>query len=371
MTQSITDQDRSRGEIPSLNGVRAVAVLIVFIGHGLTAPGFWAGHVGVTVFFFLSGYLIVTLLRREFEKTGTLSLSKFYLRRALRILPPAYLAIATAMVLGTTGLLASSTNAWGVLAEIFNYTNYFIVISGREGLPPSTTQLWSLGVEEHYYLLIPAALLVLLRRKLTMRAVGAVLFGVALLVPLWRIYLGLAGASFDRLYVSTDTRIDSLLFGSAFALILNPAMNDKLPKIIKLPQWTRRWAAPTAFVVFVISTQIPGQHFRLSVADVVQCFCLVPMFWFIITKPHSPVGRVLNHPLVVRVGVLSFSIYLFHRMIIALVEQIVMIDIWVDLIALLATLAVAQVVYWTVERPSITLRKKLEVRSSPIPNGTI
>jgi len=367
MTEGYTQQHPAKGEIPSLSGVRAIAVLVVFVGHGLSAPSFWAGHVGVTVFFFLSGYLIVTLLRREYDRTNTISLSKFYMRRALRILPPAYLAIASAIVLGATGLLAASTNIWGVLAEVFNYTNYYIVVSGREGLPPSTTQLWSLGVEEHYYLIIPAVVLVLLRRRLTMRTVGFVLFGVALLVPIWRIYLGLSGASFDRLYVSTDTRIDSLLFGSAFALILNPAMGDKLPIRFQVSRSISRWLAPVALVIFIASTQIPGQHFRLSVADVLQCFCLVPIFWFIITKPESRVGKFLNHPVIAHIGVLSFSIYLFHRMVIEVFAQVIDTGIAVDALALIVTIGIAQIVNWGVEAPCTRLRRKLESHVSRPP----
>ncbi|WP_454170153.1 acyltransferase family protein [Microbacterium paulum] len=74
--------------IPSLDGIRAAAVLIVFIGHGKTIGGPWPGDVGVTIFFFLSGYLITTLLRREYDRNGRISLGKFYLRRLLRIQPP-------------------------------------------------------------------------------------------------------------------------------------------------------------------------------------------------------------------------------------------------------------------------------------------
>jgi peptidoglycan/LPS O-acetylase OafA/YrhL len=348
------------GQIPSLNGLRAIAVLVVFVGHGLTAPGIWPGHVGVTIFFFLSGYLIVTLLRREHSRTGTISLPKFYLRRALRILPPAYLAVATAVALGTTGLLHATTNGWGVMAEVLNYTNYYMVAVGRDGLPPETSQLWSLGVEEHYYLVVPAVILILLRRKLNIRTVGYILLAVALVVPVWRVYLGLNGASFDRLYVSTDTRIDSLLFGSVMALLLNPAMGDRLPGGERTARAISTWLAPLAVVVFVASSLVPGQHFRLSVADVVQCACLVPIFWFVITQSEGRVGRFLNHPVMERIGVLSFSVYLFHRMIIVLMSQVIEIAPVVDALSLVATLIVAEVIRRLVDEPSAKLRKKLE-----------
>nr|RZI37101.1 O-acetyltransferase OatA [Cryobacterium sp. SO1] len=347
--------------IPSLDGIRAIAVLVVFVGHGYLAPAAWPGHVGVTIFFFLSGYLITTLLRREYAKTRTVSLRRFYLRRALRILPPAFLAIIVTVALGATGIVVSSTTGWGVLAEFLNYTNYYIVLFGRDGLPPESTQLWSLSVEEHYYLVVPAVLLVLFRRKLSVRAIGWILVVVASAVPVWRIYLGLTGASFDRLYVSTDTRIDSLIFGSAMALLLNPALGDRLPGGARTDWHVRRWIAPLAVVVFVAVALVPQLEFRLSIADTIQCLCLVPIFWYIIVHPHSTVGRILNHPVVQKIGALSFSIYLFHRLVLVLVDQsFITVPAVVDLVSLILTILLAQVVFVSVERPCGRLRKRLE-----------
>ena len=346
--------------IPSLDGIRAIAVLTVFIGHGATVGGPWPGHVGVTMFFFLSGYLITTLLRREFQKTGSISLSKFYLRRALRILPPAYLAIAVSVVLGATGVLAATTNVWGVLAEVFNYTNYYIVYVGRDGLPPSTTQFWSLAVEEHFYLIIPIVLLILFRRRLAPKVIGYIFLGAAALAPVWRIINGLLGEGFDRLYVSTDMRFDGLLIGSAMALIMNPMMGDGFIGGERAERFAVRILTPIAVVVFIVSALIPSPYIRLSVADTVQCACLVPIFWTIITRPDNAAGRFLNSPIVMRLGVLSFSIYLFHRMALSIIGPLVPSAPLGDVLALVASVLVAQIVYWCVEQPAARLRRRLE-----------
>ncbi|MFB2580900.1 acyltransferase family protein [Herbiconiux sp. P15] len=351
--------------IPSLDGLRAIAVLTVFVGHSAAGigTGFWPGHVGVTIFFFLSGYLITTLLRREYESAGRISLSRFYLRRALRILPPAYLAIAVAVVVGALGWVSATTTGWGVLAEVLNYTNYYIVFAGREGLPPDTTQFWSLAVEEHYYLVVPIVLLVLFRKKASRQTIGWWLLGIAFVVPVWRIVLGLSGASFDRLYISTDTRIDSLLFGTAVALLLNPALGDSLRVPGNLATFVKKrigMLAGLATIVFIASALVPSQMFRLSIADTVQCLCLIPIFWFVITRPSSLVGRVLNSRIAIRLGILSFSIYLFHRLALNLVENVIETPYLGDLIALAVTLVVAQIVYWLVEKPCGRLRRRLE-----------
>src|ERR1051326_8050510 len=104
-------------QIPSLDGIRALAVLLVFAAHaGLNERV--PGNFGVTVFFFLSGYLITTLLRLEWERTGGISLKAFYLRRVLRILPPMYLVLAAASLLTVAGLLEGSVQLDTLLAQI-------------------------------------------------------------------------------------------------------------------------------------------------------------------------------------------------------------------------------------------------------------
>jgi peptidoglycan/LPS O-acetylase OafA/YrhL len=219
-----------------------------------------------------------------------------------------------------------------------------------------------LAVEEHYYLVVPVVLLVLFRSRASLRTIGWSLVCLALLVPVWRVFLGLTGAGFDRLYVSTDTRMDSLLFGTAMALLFNPALAGNGGSA-PITRWLNRrlgLIASLAVIVFVASALVPSQAFRLSVADTIQCICLIPIFWFVITRPSSLVGKVLNSRLLVRLGILSFSVYLFHRLVLNLVENVIG-EPWIgDGVSLVVTLVVAQLVYWAVERPCGVLRKRLE-----------
>jgi peptidoglycan/LPS O-acetylase OafA/YrhL len=347
--------------IPSLDGVRAIAVLIVFIGHGTTVPLMWPGNVGVTIFFFLSGFLITTLLRREWNKTGSISLSKFYLRRVLRILPPAYITISIAVVLGATGVLGATTTIWGVLAEVLNLTNYYLVFFGREGLPPETSMLWSLAVEEHFYLVFPAVMILLLRHRLTQRRIGRILLIACGVGLLWRIVLTIGGASFFHLYTGTDTRFDGLLAGAAMALLWNPVEGDPFPFRISR-RTIARVLVPIAIALFAASALIQRDTIRLSIVDTVQYACLVPIFWFVITRPSSWVGRILNNQVVAHIGVLSFSIYLLHRLAIAVVAPLAIIDPARDMLAFAMTIAVAEVMYRLVEMPLAKVRRRLEVR---------
>ncbi len=356
--------------IPSLDGLRALAVLVVFVGHGRTDQGQWPGYVGVTVFFFLSGFLITTLLRKELEKSGRIHLARFYLRRTFRILPAAYFTIAVSLTLAAAGVLPASISGWGILSEFLNYTNYYIVGVGYKSLPPETSQMWSLAVEEQYYLVVPLALLLAYRFGARRSWVGWGLVSVAVVIAGWRIFLGLNGADFDRLYFSTDTRIDSILWGAAFALLLNPVMGDAERLTGRLRRWLSRslgWIAIAALGIFAASAAVPSLSFRLSIATTVQCLALIPIFWFVTTRPSGLVGRLLNSRVLVRLGVLSFSFYLLHKIVLALIGPLLDAPVVTDTISLLASLLVSQLVFWAIESPFSKLRVRIERRYLPRP----
>lgn len=346
--------------ISSLDGIRAAAVLIVFVGHGFTIGGLWPGHVGVTIFFFLSGYLITTLLRREFEKTGSISLGRFYLRRALRILPPAYITIALACLIGAVGLLPATTTLGGVVAELLNVTNYYMIFNGREGLPPETSMLWSLAVEEHFYLVFPALLIFMLWRRLNWRRIGWILVAACAIAPLYRLALMAGGASDLHLYVGSDTRFDGLLAGAAMALLANPALGERLPSWIS-DRVLRFVLAPAAAVVFGVAAMAPTA-LKLTVADSVQYACLFVLFWLVIKFPDGLTGRILNNRWVMHLGLLSFSMYLLHRLVLALIHEVISVEPLVDLLSLVVTVAAAQLIYIAIERPLGRVRKSLETR---------
>ena len=143
-----------RDHIPALDGIRAVAVLLVFLSHTSEQP-LIPGGLGVTIFFFLSGYLITTLLRREAASKGFISMSDFYLRRAFRILPPMYLTLAIAWAITRFGHLPTQGNALGLFATTFYFYNYADLLHLHALVPSGMNLLWSLMVEEHFYLVFP------------------------------------------------------------------------------------------------------------------------------------------------------------------------------------------------------------------------
>src|SRR5207248_3435784 len=147
----------------------------------------------------------------EFGRTGTVSLRAFYLRRALRIFPPMYLVLAGASLLTVAGLLEGSVRLEALVPQALHLSNYSIVLNGWwDGRAPGTWILWSLAVEEHFYLLFPLLYLLLLRYVRGRGRQAVILFGACAVVLAWRLILVfLLHADKDRTYVATDTRVDS------------------------------------------------------------------------------------------------------------------------------------------------------------------
>jgi peptidoglycan/LPS O-acetylase OafA/YrhL len=139
--------------IPALDGLRAVAFFIVFVAHSMPSRQLPGGF-GVTVFFLLSGYLITTLLRSEAEHRQSVNLKNFYLRRLLRIFPPCDVTLVIVTSLACVGLLYN-TECYRSLPAAFLYFSNCWNILGLGNLPAGMGVLWSLAVEEHYYLLFP------------------------------------------------------------------------------------------------------------------------------------------------------------------------------------------------------------------------
>ena len=175
----ITAKARS---IPSLDGLRAISILLVVIAHSSQNFSPWVNlpvgtfllfaHLGVSVFFVISGFLITSLLLKEWDATGTIGLKHFYLRRAFRIFPPFYLYLVILLVLVLAGVFHTSLRAF-FFAAIYCMDYYLGPGSGFVGLQ----HIWSLSVEEQFYLLWPAALLLLGKRK------AVYLAGFLILIP--------------------------------------------------------------------------------------------------------------------------------------------------------------------------------------------
>lgn len=342
--------------IPSLDGIRALSFVLVFVTHaGLER--FVSADFGVTIFFFLSGFLITTLLRSEVERRGSVSVQHFWLRRALRIVPPLYLVIFAA-TLAARGLYPPGTvHASDVVAQLLFFSNYW-GLGDVTHEAPGTGVVWSLAVEEHFYLLFPWLFIAMQKWHLRGSAQASALWGLCALILIWRCVLVLGmSADSSRIYLCTDTRIDSILFGCALAVWNNPVL-DKPTSSASLWKFLLLPAALTAlFFCFLYREPLFRETWYFSVQGV----ALTVLFSAAVRFHEWPLFRALNLRPVAFVGVLSYSLYLVHYVFIKAAEQL-----WPQLrfgariaIALVLSVGAAWILYSLIERPCTALRRRL------------
>src|SRR5215212_9243833 len=213
--------------MPGLDGLRAIAVLAVFVYHFHNGGGWLpGGFLGVDIFFVISGYLITSLLLSEFRKTGRVDLVRFWLRRARRLLPAVGVLIGVVMILAvffSFGRL--STLRGDALASMGYVTNWELIFSHQSyfeafARPSLFRHLWSLAVEEQFYLLWPLAFAACMTRFGRRRVVIGVIAGAVASSLLMAILFDPADP--NRVFYGTDTRATPLLIGVALAFFWHP-----------------------------------------------------------------------------------------------------------------------------------------------------
>ena len=335
--------------IRSIDGLRAVAILLVFLSHygaGRLIPGGF----GVTLFFFISGYLITKLMIAENQKNGHVAIGAFYARRFLRLAPALFFMIAIVSLVYF--ILKREISTAQILAAVFYMINYLEIFSGATSMPIGV--LWSLAVEEHYYLVYPLAF-VLAWKYRTKFLAGLSL--VCVVVLLWRFVLVVElHASNVRTYYATDTRIDSILYGAILAVLMS----------ICKPEEINRWFGNIAIALVGISGLLVSflyrdPVFRETLRYSVQGLALIPLFYFIVFSTRLlAVRRLLETSPMVWIGRISYSLYLWHTAILYFCSTMLpdLHPIKQSLLAAPFSFAFAAFSYYYVEKPFQRLRSR-------------
>lgn len=342
--------------IPSLDGFRAISILMVLYGHlggtrnyptaAVGIFGRWLGdlgHLGVLVFFVISGFLITTLLMGERAKTGTISLKQFYLRRVLRIFPAFYVLILA--------LLLATWLRWIDLGErdFLFATTY--TVNYYPDHPWQIGHLWSLSIEEQFYLLWPLALLVLRERRALILAIAAI-FAAPLLRAAIREYI---------LHVNPHSVLaDMSIFPAMFDYIATGCALALLRPWLLTRNWylrltASRWLLLLVPLIFLIN-RMDGYTLAMLVGSPILNICIALLIESCTRHERTLAGRFLNWKPVAALGVLSYSLYLWQQPFLDRHS-----DAWTDAFPqnLVFAFAAALLSYFVVERAFLGLRNRL------------
>lgn len=336
------------GHISGLDGIRACAVLIVILSHvGLSH--IIPGQFGVTVFFFLSGYLITTLLRKEMTQDQTISLKGFYFRRVIRIVPPMLIAIALVLILAQFGQTLSNIVYENLIWDFLFLTNYAMYFDQHSGL---LYPLWSLGVEEHFYMIFPAFYLILARR-LSNPQIALVCVSLCVFVLAIRLISYQLMDDIRYIQVMSHTRIDSILFGCCLALWNNPVMDKKRDV------FAGKMVLVGAILILLSTFLIRDEHFRETYRYSLQGIGLFIGFNFAI-RDRGWIAMILNSLPMRWIALFSYTLYLVHLPLLVLVyKNVTGIPVVMQtLLGILLALAFSAIIYVWVEKPLARWKSK-------------
>ena len=306
---------RPKGYRPDIEGMRAVAILLVLVYHG-GLPFLPGGFVGVDVFFVISGFLITGLLIRELETTGRVSLTRFYARRAKRLLPATgvVLVVTTILTWWSTTVVEWRTFGFDVVGAALYVVNW--VLAGRavdylaEDVGVSPVQhFWSLAVEEQFYIVWPLLLIVVgwwVARRQGARLRAVMLVGIlVIIIPSFLWSLHQTGANPERAFFVTTTRLWELGIGALVSI--GSVFWTRIPKAAAA---ALGWAGLAAVVLggFVISAETPWPGYAALLPTLGSAGVIIAGFT---AGPAGP-GAVLALRPMVWVGGLSYSLYLWH-----------------------------------------------------------
>lgn len=366
-------------QLKALDGLRGVCVIIVVVTHALGMIGeniTTFGIVALASFFFTSGFIITSLLLQEIQQSGQLNVPLFYWRRLFRLVPTLCVyVVVSILVMAALGLALRTSDIW---AALLFYGNYQAIYNGFRVIGDSSIWsplgiTWSLGPEAHFYLLFPLLVWGLRKRlELLLACLCAFVIGVFA----WRCYLvfvvGLEKVSHYRLYCASDTRLDAIAWGCILGVLFHLGRaykKDYATRIVELLQSRVVLALSAAILVLAMIGSSRSRVFDYTLRYTVESVALAPLYCALFWRGTAPawVSGFLESRVLVSLGVMSYSLYLYHFGCISVVQRLLPTappEIQLSAIALLS-LTTGLLSYRLVEAPARRLGTMLQRRFRP------
>lgn len=339
--------------IKVLDGLRGLAILMVLAHHQLIPVRVTGGFLGVDLFFVLSGFLITTLLVEEFDATGAISLKRFYARRALRLGPALllYLLVSLTVILRTnpTSFVAELKSAGWALSYMANWQMAF---SSNPPLGP-TAIIWSLSIEEQFYLLWPPLLFVslLFNAKRSQLIVGLTILIIFIMAH--RYLLWSNAVDLHRMYYGTDTRADAPLIGCVIALI---------PFTVSARPWLGiiKGVGLVAAVIFasLVCTLDFSDRFLYRGGYTVVALLAAIVIWTSSNVSLHIFSAVLEWYPLRWLGKISYGLYLWHWLLLKTTSFYEWFGTWDPWVRLVVAIGVAAACFYLIERPFNNLKNR-------------
>jgi peptidoglycan/LPS O-acetylase OafA/YrhL len=348
-----SDRSASRlGYRPELDGLRGVAILLVLLIHTLGQPR--GGLLGVDVFFTLSGFLITTLLLEEWRARASISLGQFYLRRFFRLFPA--LAVLIACYVAYALVFSSDHLGMRVRGAIIAlaYSSNWVMAFNMPFPEREIGHLWSLAVEEQFYLLWPAILLLMLKSGLRLRGIRWTVLGMIVIVLGWRTFLDIHGVDDSRLYFGTDTRFDQLLIGCLAGIMFVARARDQAgSRALMLGG-----LGGAVFLLWRSFEPNLQSAWSFKIGPTLFASATALVIYACVTESFPLLERALRLRWLVFVGTISYSLYLWHVLSNLLVTRVLHVSHWRTVVFQMAFAFLAACAsYYVVELPFLRRRK--------------